>query len=425
MFFYRIPQPNEAMLIAGRRHGGPEGPGYKIVVGQGAYVFPAFKRAYFLDMSLHEAELAEDCVSTQGIPLKVQAVAVFKVGPQPELIAAAAQRFLDQQDQMDTQVGRIFAGHLRQIVGQMTIEDIIRERDKLVSAVKESSASECEKLGLIVDSFQIQTIDDPTGYIANLAAPHQAAVEAAARVAAAQQNQQATLAEQEAAAVNAENTAASSKRQAQASADIETAKQTAGQAGPLAEARAQQEVIKAQTANQKLEAERQQAALRATRYAEADADAYATRTRADADKAARIAAAEAEAEAIRIRGQAEGDALTAKANAMAQHRDALIAQQLVEQLPDVVRAAAEPLGASNLTVLNGADGLNQVLGGLLTAGMTMLNRVQSGLPDGARDNGQVPGLTEGADASSGQGGADGGGAPAGRRPGRPNRSSSP
>ena len=423
MFFYRIPQPNEAMLIAGRRHGGPEGPGFKIVVGQGAFVVPAFKRAYFLDMSLHEAELAEDCVSTQGIPLQVQAVAVFKVGPQPELIAAAAQRFLDQQDQMDTQVGRIFAGHLRQIVGQMTIEDIIRERDKLVSAVKESSASECEKLGLIVDSFQIQTIDDPTGYIANLAAPHQAAVEAAARVAAAQQNQQATLAEQEANAVNAENTAASSKRQAQASADIETARQTAAQAGPLAQARAQQEVIKAQTANQKLEAERQQAALRATRYAEADADAYATRTRADADKAARIAAAEAEAEAIRIRGQAEGDALTAKAKAMAQHRDALIAQQLVEQLPDVVHAAAESLASSNLTVLNGAEGLNQMFGGLFTAGLNMLNRVQAGLPDSS--NGQLP---AGAPVA-GPAGADAGPAdpatatpPGTRRSTRPSRS---
>ena len=397
MFFYRIPQPNEAMLVAGRRHGGPEGPGFKIVVGQGSFVVPPFKRAYFLDMSLHEAELAEDCVSTQGIPLRVQAVAVFKVGPHPELIAAAAQRFLDQQAQMDTQVGRIFAGHLRQIVGQMTVEDIIRQRDKLVSAVKESSASECEKLGLIVDSFQIQTIDDPTGYIANLAAPHQAAVEAAARVAAAQQNQQATLAEQESAAVNAENTAASSKRQAQADADIETAKQTAAQAGPLAAARAQQEVIRAQTSNQKLEAERQQAALRATRYAEADADAYATRTRADADKAARIAAAEAEAEAIRIRGQAEGDALTAKANAMADHREALIAQQLVEQLPDVVRASSEALASSNLTVLNGAEGLNQVVGGLLTAGLTMLNRVQMGMP---QYNGHGPDAANGASASS-------------------------
>ena len=415
MFFYRIPQPNEALLIAGRRHGGPEGPGFKIVVGQGAFVAPAFKRAYFLDMSLHEAELAEDCVSTQGIPLKVQAVAVFKVGPQPELIAAAAQRFLDQQDQMDTQVGRIFAGHLRQIVGQMTIEDIIRERDKLVSAVKESSASECEKLGLIVDSFQIQTIDDPTGYIANLAAPHQAAVEAAARVAAAQQNQQATLAEQESAAINAENTAASSKRQAQANADIETAKQTAAQAGPLAQARAQQEVIKAQTSNQKLEAERQQAALRATRYAEADADAYATRTRADADKAARIAVAEAEAEAIRIRGQAEGDALAAKAKAMAEHRDALIAQQLVEQLPDVVHAAAESLAGSNLTVLNGAEGLNQMFGGLFTAGLNMLNRVQAGLPEG---NGQLPAAAADGDAGT----ADGGAAPpSSRRSARPTR----
>ena len=87
--------------------------------------------------------------------------------------------------QMDHRVHNVFAGHLRAIVGNMTVEEMIRDREKLTQLTRESSGTEMEKLGLIVDSLQIQEIEDPTGYIKNLGRPHAAAVESQARIAQA------------------------------------------------------------------------------------------------------------------------------------------------------------------------------------------------------------------------------------------------
>jgi uncharacterized membrane protein YqiK len=107
-------------------------------------------------------------------------------------IANSARRFLDQQDQMDARVHNVFAGHLRAIVGSMTVEEMIRDREKLTQLTRESSGMEMEKLGLIVDSLQIQEIDDPTGYIQNLGRPHAAVVASQARIAQAHADREAT-----------------------------------------------------------------------------------------------------------------------------------------------------------------------------------------------------------------------------------------
>ncbi|MHB1533683.1 MAG: flotillin family protein [Acidimicrobiales bacterium] len=133
---------------------------------------------------------------TQGIPLKVTAVAVFKVGDDNASIANATRRFLAEQNRMEELCGRIFAGHLRSIIGSLTVEEIIRERDKVAQEVKDGSHPEMEKLGIVVDVLQIQEIEDPTGYIANLAAPHAAAVASVARIAAAERDQEAPEKEQ-------------------------------------------------------------------------------------------------------------------------------------------------------------------------------------------------------------------------------------
>src|SRR5439155_22074375 len=138
-----------------------------------------------LSLELREAELAIDCVTHQGIPMGIQGVVIFKVGDDFASIANAARRFLDQQDQMEARVHHVFTGHLRAIVGNMTVEEMIRDREKLTQLTRESSGVEMEKLGLIVDSLQIQEIDDPTGYIKNLAMPHAAAVQREARIAQA------------------------------------------------------------------------------------------------------------------------------------------------------------------------------------------------------------------------------------------------
>jgi nitroreductase len=119
-------------------------------------------------------------------------------------IANAARRFLDQQAQMDQRVHNVFTGHLRAIVGNMTVEEMIRDREKLTALTRSSSGSEMEKLGLIVDSLQIQEIDDTSGYITNIGRPHAAAVERDARIAQAQADQAATEAEQAADAKKSE-----------------------------------------------------------------------------------------------------------------------------------------------------------------------------------------------------------------------------
>src|ERR671935_45004 len=187
---WRVAEPNEALVISGlREHSAVEGAaeslGFKIVTGKGKLVLPGIQTVRRLSLDLREAQLSIDCVSTQGIPLSIQGVVIFKVGDDYVSIANAARRFLDQQTEMDHRVHNVFAGHLRAIVGNMTVEEMIRDREKLTALTRASSGTEMEKLGLIVDSLQIQEIHDPTGYIKNLAMPHAAAVTREARIAQA------------------------------------------------------------------------------------------------------------------------------------------------------------------------------------------------------------------------------------------------
>src|ERR671929_168496 len=161
MFMYKVAEPNEALIISGARaHHGPEGDaaglGFKIVVGKGAFYIPGLNTVRRLSLDIHEAELDLECVTTQGIPIGVKAVVIYKIADDFQSIANAARRFLDQEEQMDVKVHNVFAGHLRSIVGSMTVEDLIRNREKLTQATRDSSAGEMQKLGLTIDSLQNQ-----------------------------------------------------------------------------------------------------------------------------------------------------------------------------------------------------------------------------------------------------------------------------
>src|SRR5919201_834136 len=231
MFGYRVPSPDQAMLISGGKYG-MKGAPFRVVIGHGAFVVGVFRKARFLTLAMQEAEVAETCVTRQGISLNVRAVIAFKVGNDEESIVNAGQRFLSDQDQMSILTGRIFAGHLRSIIGSMTVEEIITERQKLATEVLDGSKSEMAKIGLTVDALQIQSIDDMnTGYIDAMAAPHNAAIRRQAQIAQAQANQAAAEAQQQ------------SQR---AQAEVDKAQAEAGQAGPLAEAQAQMAVLAAQ-----------------------------------------------------------------------------------------------------------------------------------------------------------------------------------
>src|SRR5438067_13133309 len=320
---WRVAEPNEALIISGlREHGSPQGAGeslgFKIVTGRGTLIVPGVQMVRRLSLDLRESELSIDCVTHQGIPLGIRGVVIFKVGDDFTSIANAARRFLDQQDEMDARVHNVFAGHLRAIVGNMTVEEMIRDREKLTQLTRESSGTEMEKLGLIVDSLQIQEIDDPTGYIQNLGRPHAAAVASQARIAQAHADREATENEQQAEALKAQARRDSNIKQAGFQAEVDEAAAKAKQAGPLSDASARQEVVVQETKVAELEAQREEQRLQATVRKPADAQAYEQTTLAKAERDARVHAAEAEAQQVQLAAGAHAQRVKLEAAAEAE-----------------------------------------------------------------------------------------------------------
>jgi uncharacterized membrane protein YqiK len=355
MFGCHVPAPDEAMLISGKRHT-ENGLPFKIVTGHGAFVLPIRSRVSTLTLSMQESEVAEECVTKQGITLLCRSVIAFKVGDDHESIANAARRFLDDQDHMSVLTGRIFAGHLRSIIGSMTVEEIIRERQRLAEEVLDASKPEMEKIGLVVDSLQIQSIDDrESGYIAALAAPHQAAVQRDAQIAQAQAQQAAAQAQQESLRNQAQYERQTQITQAGYKAEVDRAQSQAAAAGPLATAEAQKGVLQAQAELAVRNADLKEKELVASVQKPAEAEAYRIRTLAEAD-----------AQQIRL-----------QANATATGQGIALQRMLVEKMPDIIGAAASELGKANVTVLNGADGMGELLAGLAGQAGQLLRAVQT------------------------------------------------
>jgi flotillin len=358
MFFYKIPEPNQALVISGAKRG-TDGAQFRIVTGHGTFVAPWRSRARILSLDLYEADLQESCVTNQGIQLEIQAVAVFKVADDNQSIANAARRFLDQQNNMEPLVGQILAGHLRSIIGGLTVEKIITDRNSLAQEVKDTSSDEMEKLGLVVDSFQIQEVGDPSGYIKNLAAPHIAEVEKNARIAQAQADQAATEREQDANAQKAGFTRDSEIKQAAARAQVQSAQAEADQAGPLSQAKATQKVTEEQAQLAVKQAERREAELQAEVRKPADAEAYKT-----------VKLAEAQRDAIR----AQAAALTEG------NLERIVASKMADMMPAIVASLGEALNGSNLSVVNGVDGVGQVVTGLVASGRSIFDALMTSVP---------------------------------------------
>ncbi len=384
MFGYRVPAPDEAMLISGRG-GGHDGQPFKVVIGHGTFVTPVFRKVRYLTLSMQEAEVAEQCVTHQGITLNVRAVIAFKVGNDEESIVNAGQRFLSDQDQMSLLTGRIFAGHLRSIIGSMTVEEIVTERQKLATEVLDGSKGEMAKIGLIVDSLQIQSIDDMgAGYIAAMAAPNNAAIQRQAKIAQSQADQAAAEAQQLSVRKQAEYARETQVVQAQYKAEVDKAQAEAAQAGPLAQAGAQLAVINAQA-----DLAQQQAQLRQQQLVSEV-----------------IKPAEAEAERVRILAKADAERTRIQAEAAASNNRVALDQLLINQLPLIVKEAAAGLAGANVSVLNGADGLGEIAAGLVSQGLTILDSVRKGMPGQVLshgDNGRVLGEVA-TDSAAGPGG---------------------
>ena len=361
---WRVAEPDEALIISGfrtsdRPGGVGESMGFRIVTGRGCLVAPGITRVRRLSLEAHESEIGVPCVSQQKIRVDLRGVIVYKVGDDYRSIANAARRFLDRPAQeLETKVQNVFVGHLRAIAGSMTVEDMISDQDKFAQQVRDRCSQEMESFGLVIDSFQIQSITSPSNYIENLAAPHQAEVEQNARIARANSERAAVSQEQIAQALMAQSERDTNIKKAGYQAEVDTATQLAAQQGPLSEAKAHQAVVTEQTRVAELQAEQKEQQLQVDVRRPADAEAYRQTTLAAAGRDVRIRQAEAEAQEVRLRAeavaaqtkvQAEAQAAALKMQATAQaeatrltgqaEADAIKARGLAEA--DAVRARME------------------------------------------------------------------------------------
>jgi flotillin len=382
---YKVAGANEAIIVAGARgakvrdeHGkvasAPGDKGVKVVVGGGTIVMPLLNRVGRLKLTARQINVSlSDAVTSQGIKVQVQGVATFKIGRDVESLRNAAERFLDAKpEQVDSIVKNVLEGSLRSIVGTLTIEELIRDRQKLLQQVQDAAKGDLATSGLQIDAFTIQSFSDESNYIELLGQQSVSTVTRDARMVKATTDQEAAVREAEAQQIKINAARDVSLREAETKTQVAAAQARADQAGPLAQAEAQQEVVRKQTELAQLAADRKEMELLSSTVKPAAAEAQAVIAKAEGDKRARIASAEADAETTRLeggaeaqivltKGEAEAKALAMRADAYKQFNEAAIIQTVLAALPDIVRAAAEPMGhIDSLTVMS-ADGASDIV----------------------------------------------------------------
>lgn len=402
----KVAKPDEAIIVTSRQRKGKTGEafdasaGQRVVFGSRVFVKPIVEAYFKLSLRSRQLNVQATAQTRDAITIKVNAVAVVKVGGTEEMVRAAAQRFLNQQDEIERSTEEVLSGSVRSIVGQLTVTEIITNRQALQGQVLETVRESLDVQGLTIDTLQIKEIDDDNGYIRDLGRAEAARVRQVAEIAESEARRAS-----EQARIAADQAVADAQREldlrnAAIQKETDAARAEAAAAGPLAEAVAQQEVVSQQelTAAKRVGLRKQE--LDAEIRAVADAEAYAIEKKAhaeaqaavsnanaerDARKSAaeaveaegvaernrRIAAAEAlraegeaEAEATRLKGQAEAESQRAQAEALDDRADELLRQQVIQQLPEIVRAAAEPLAAiENMTVISSDGSGTGQLGG--------------------------------------------------------------
>ncbi|WP_022887525.1 flotillin family protein [Glaciibacter superstes] len=382
---YKNAGPDEALVITGRKSKKTivdgatlEESGQRVVHGQGVFITPFFQKAFKISLRSRAIEITAVAQDRNGITLSVEAVAIVKVGDDPQAIRAAAQRFLGQDKNIDNFAQEVLSGSLRSSIGATDVMTIIQKRDELGSSVLATARESLANQGLDVDSFEIKGITDENDYIRDIGRAEQAKVRRQAEVAEHQANreaQEASIAAEQA-VVEAQNTLA--LRRAALQLDTDKASAEAAAARPLAEATAQQGIVREQEMTAQLRATLRKAELESEVNAVADAEAYrikvtalaaaeAAVTAANGDRDSRIATAaavreegEANADAIRARGAAEAEATRLSAEAVAQQSEAFLQLRMVEMLPEIARQLAAPMGnIDQLTVIS-TDGASQL-----------------------------------------------------------------
>lgn len=461
----RVP-PNEALIIVGRGAGkkAAADAGQRVVVGGRVFVWPILQQGFPISLEQRQIGITVEGVDKNRIKIAIKASINFKVRGDEEGVRRAAQRFLSQQGTLTEIIKESLEGSLRSIVGDMTIEQIISDRKGLSDRVVESTKADLAEQGLQVDLLNISDISTPgSDYLANLGRAENARARQVAEVSEAEAKRIAEFAVIEAAEQIAERQKALDLRRASIKADTDRANAEAEAAGQLA--RAEQDKIvavqqrdalaeQARVTEEQLdidvrkpaEAEAYAEVQRATAQRDAanaatEADAYKRTTIAEANKKAAIQDAEAAAEAVRRAGEAERDrqlalaaaikaegearaaaieaegraeaaATDAKAEALKKYGEAAIAQEVISRLPEIVRAAAEPIGSiANMTVVStdGASSLTKNVASVLGEGQEvvrqltgldlsqLISNVAGGRATGAATDGtgEVAGRTQG------------------------------
>jgi flotillin len=412
----KVAKPDEAIIVTSRQKAlksgqvETENAGQRVVFGSRVFVKPIVEAYFKLSLRSRQLNVQATAQTRDAITIRVNAVAVVKVGGSESMVRAAAQRFLNQQDQIETSTEEVLSGSVRSIVGQLTVTEIITNRSALQGQVLEAVRESLDVQGLTIDTLQIKEIDDDNGYIKDLGRAEAARVKQVAEIAESVSRQASEEARIAADQAVAESQRKLDLRNAEIQKETDKARAEAAAAAPLAEAIAQQGVVAQQelTAGKRVGLRKQE--LDAEIRAVADAEAYAVEKKAQADAAAAVAAAnadrdsrrssaeaieaeglaernrrrsaaealeaegiaeknrriaasealqaegEAEAVAIRARGNAEAEATKLKAEALEERAGDLLRQQIIDQLPEIVRAASEPLSSiANMTVIS-SDG---------------------------------------------------------------------
>ncbi len=378
--------PNEVLVISGRQRRNAqtgEVEPYKIVKGGRAFIWPILERVDRISLEIMTIEVTTENVYTkQGVAITLEGVAQIKVASDNVSIRTAAERFLSKtRVEIINVAHETLAGHLRGIIGTLTVEEIYRERDKFAQSVQEVSAGDLANMGLGIDTFVIKDVRDKEGYLEALGRPRVAEVK-----------RDATIAEQIAATKEAEARRDYQLKQADYNNEVARKQTEANLSGTLQEKitgqkirseEVQIEVIEKQKAIevQQQEALRKVQELEATVRKPAEAEQFRIETIANANKFETEARANGEAAAIRARGEAEADAIKArglaeadvirqkglaeaaamekKAAAWQNYTQAAIIQQIIEGLPGLAAAISAPLAQTDrIVVISTGDGAN-------------------------------------------------------------------
>ena len=424
---FRKAGPHEALLVYGFR-------GTRVVKGRGTVIFPMVENCRWLSLELMSFDVApqQDLYTRQGVAVTVEAVAQIKVKSDPESILTAAEQFLTKSPQeREGLIRLVMEGHLRGIIGQLTVEEIVKQPEMVGERMRSTCADDMNKMGLEVISFTIKEVRDKNEYITNMGRPDVARIKRDADVAAAEADRDTAikraLAAREAAVAKAQADqervlaeTLSQAKQAEAQRDLEikkaeyaeSVKKQQAQADKaydiqsnimLQQVRAEEVTIhqvekEHEVKVQDAEIQRRDRELVATVLKQAEYERKRIETLAEAERQRLVMEAEGKAAAIRRQGEAEAEiifkkgeaeakAMNIKAEAYQEFNQAAIVDKLITNMPEVVKALAAPLAnVDKITVIstgNGdAAGLNKITGDMtkMAAQIPALFETLSGMP---------------------------------------------